>query len=208
MSYKVVEYSPKLDLTEFYKENQRRGLENNTSQQAMFDCFRNEPHWNGWLVEYNNRFIGGVCIHSFDDVMGPNSYRIYARSCFHTELSMKPTGYVKSHYTNLQNVGLQLFTPVSIEWAGIDKKFYGSSNSRDVGSAQVVDKVWFPRLAERGIFTRITEVFYRGHYQNIWELNVQEYLRQIKTVPHWDCKFPGVDLRKEMPLPMERCQAF
>lgn len=196
MSYKIVEYSPNLDLVDFYNENKLRGLENNSSQQEMFDCFRNEKKWNGWLVEYNNKFIGGVCIHSFDDVMGADSYRIYARSCFHTELSMKPTGYVKSHYSKLQNVGLQLFTPVSIEWAGLDKKFYGSSNSRDVGSAQVVDKVWFPRLAERGIFTKVKEVFYRGHYQNVWELNVSEYLTQIAEVDLWNCKFPNTDIRK------------
>jgi hypothetical protein len=197
MTYNIVEYSPNLDLVDFYNENKLRSLENNIGQQEMFDCFRNEKTWNGWLVEYNGKFIGGVCIHSFDDVMGPNSYRIYARSCFHTDLSMKPTGYVKSHYSQLQNVGLQLFTPVSIEWAGIDKKFYGSSNSRDVGSAQIVDKVWFPRLAERGIFTKIKEVYYRGHYQNIWELNVAEYLKQIKDVPLWQCNFPRKDLRKE-----------
>ena len=196
MSYEIVEYSPNLDLVDFYNENKLRGLENNSSQQEMFDCFRNEKKWNGWLVEYNNKFIGGVCIHSFDDVMGADSYRIYARSCFHTELSMKPTGYVKSHYSKLQNVGLQLFTPVSIEWAGLDKKFYGSSNSRDVGSAQVVDKVWFPRLAERGIFTKVKEVFYRGHYQNVWELNVSEYLTQIAEVDLWNCKFPNTDIRK------------
>ena len=197
MSYKIVEYSPNLDLVDFYNENKLRGLKNNASQQEMFDCFRNERTWNGWLVEYNNKFIGGVCIHSFDDVMGANSYRKYARSCFHTELSMKPTGYVKSHYSQLQNVGLQLFTPVSIEWAGLDNKFYGSSNSRDVGSAQVVDKVWFPRLAERGIFTKVKEVFYRGHYQNIWELNVSEYLTQIAEVDLWNCKFPNIDIRKQ-----------
>jgi hypothetical protein len=196
MSYKIIEYSPNLDLVDFYNENKLRGLENNSSQQEMFDCFRNEKKWNGWLVEYNNKFIGGVCIHSFDDVMGADSYRIYARSCFHTELSMKPTGYVKSHYSQLQNVGLQLFTPVSVEWAGLDKKFYGSSNSRDVGSAQVVDKIWFPRLAERGIFTKVKEVFYRGHYQNIWELNVSEYLTQIAEVDLWNCKFPNTDIRK------------
>jgi len=195
MSYQIVEYSPDIDLTDFYAENRRRGLENNINQQVMFDCFKNEKHWTGWLVKYNKKFIGGVCIHSFDDIMGPNSYRIYARSCFHTELSMKPTGYLKTHYSKLQNVGLQLFTAVSIEWAGLDKKFYGSSNSRDVGSAQIVDKVWFPRLGERGLFSKIKEVYYRGQHQNIWELNVEEYLKQIKTVPLWECKFPNKDIR-------------
>lgn len=196
MTYRLVEYSPDLDLSDFYRESDKRGFKNNNSQAAMFDCFRNERSWNGWLVEYQNRYIGGVCIHSFDDVMGPNSYRIYTRACFHTDLSAKPSGYVSSHFKQLQNVGLQLFTPVSIMWAGLDKKFYGSSNSRDVGSARMVNDVWFPRLADRGIFTKVCEVDYRGHLQNIWQLNVDEYIKQIREVSHWECEFPFLDIRK------------
>jgi hypothetical protein len=195
MSYKLVNYSPDLNLGDFYEESKKRGLENNCSQSAMFDCFRNEKKWAGWLVEYNQRFIGGVCIHSFEDVMGPDSYRIYARACFHTELSEKPTGYITDHFRKLQNVGLQLFTPVSIEWAGLDKKFYGSSNSRNVGSSRTVNDKWFPRLADMGIFTWACEVEYRGHMQNIWQLNTEEYLKQIKKVPLWNCQFPSKDLR-------------
>lgn len=197
MPYRLVEYSPTLDLSDFYQESARRGLDNNCSQSSMFDCFNNEKQWNGWLVEYQNRYIGGVCLHSFDDVMGPNSYRIYARACFHTELSQKPSGFVKSHFTQLQNIGLQLFTPVSIEWAGVNKHFYGSSNSRDVGSGKMVNDIWFPRLADRGIFTWTCEVKYRGHLQNIWKLNIEEYCNQIKKVPHWPCQFPNKDLRKD-----------
>ncbi len=198
MSYRLFEYSPNLDLSSFYLESKKRGLENNCSQAAMFDCFRNEKSWNGWLVEYENKYIGGVCIHSFDEVMGSNSYRIYARACFHTELSAKPTGYMSDHFKKLQNVGLQLFTPVSIAWAGLDKKFYGSSNSRDVGSSRMVNDVWFPRLADKGIFTKVCEIEYRGHLQNIWQLNVNEYLNQIRQVHHWECKFPNIDLRKDI----------
>lgn len=197
MSYKLVEYSLTLNLSDFYKESARRGLENNCSQAAMFDCFRNEKEWAGWLVEYQNKYIGGVCLHSFDDIMGPGSYRIYARACFHTELGDNPSGFVKSHFTQLQNIGLQLFTPVSIEWAGINKQFYGSSNSRDVGSSRTVNDIWFPRLADRGIFTWACEAEYRGHKQNIWQLNVNEYLKQIREVQHWECQFPGKDLRKD-----------
>jgi hypothetical protein len=61
----------------------------------------------------------------------------------------------------------------------------------------MVNDVWFPRLAERGIFTKVCEVKYRGHYQNIWQLNVEEYIRQIRKVPHWECDFPAADIRKE-----------
>ena len=58
MSYRLVKYSPDLDLNDFYNESKRRGLENNASKSAMFDCFKNEKEWAGWLVEYNQRFIG------------------------------------------------------------------------------------------------------------------------------------------------------
>jgi len=62
MTYKLIKWTPELDLTEFYSEANRRGYENNNSQKTMFDCFLNEREWAGWMLEYNGKFIGGVII--------------------------------------------------------------------------------------------------------------------------------------------------
>jgi len=39
--YELIEFSPSLDLSDFYAEAERRGHVNNSSQKVMVDCFRN-----------------------------------------------------------------------------------------------------------------------------------------------------------------------
>ena len=48
--FNLVEWSPNLDLTQFYAEATRRGFINNASQKAMIDCFANEREWNVWIL--------------------------------------------------------------------------------------------------------------------------------------------------------------
>jgi len=67
--HKTIEWSQDLDLTEFYSEATHRGFINNSSQKTMIDCFRNEREWNAWILYKNNRAIGSVAAHSFDDVV-------------------------------------------------------------------------------------------------------------------------------------------
>jgi hypothetical protein len=90
--HKLKEWDPSLDLTEFYSEATRRGFVNNSSQKAMIDCFRNEKEWSVWILYDNDRAIGSVAAHSFDDVMGPNSYRILTRVCTFAESRPSKSG--------------------------------------------------------------------------------------------------------------------
>ena len=83
--YKIVPWSKDLDLTEFYQQAESRGFKNNSSQQALVDCFNNEKEKQVWILYFNNQPVGSVAAHSFDDVMGPDSYRIAARTCVFTD---------------------------------------------------------------------------------------------------------------------------
>ena len=196
MTYKLIEYSPNLDLSEFYTESTRRGYENNNSQKAMFDCFRNEQKWTGWMLEYNGRFVGGVCIHSFDDIMGPNSYRILARTCTFTSETHKPWPHTKqSIIVEQQSCATQFFIPMSIKWAGEGKRLFATSNVNPMGSQQRVNNLWFPMQAELGRFSHVKETFYRGCDQNVWELNIDNYWKSIPSNLRWPCEFPGGDPR-------------
>ncbi len=158
MTYKIIPWSPDLDLSEFYSEAGRRGYENNHSQKTMFDCFLNEREWAGWMLEYNGKFIGGVCIHSFDDVMGPNTYRILARTCTFTSETHKPWPHTKQTIiVEQQCCATQFFIPISIQWAGEGKRFFATSNANPMGSQQRVNNLWFPMQAELGRFSWVKE---------------------------------------------------
>lgn len=196
MSYKLVEYTPDLDLTEFYAEAGRRGYENNSSQKAMFDCFRNEKEWAGWMLEYNGKFVGGFCIHSFNDVMGPNTYRILARTCTFTSETHKPEGHSKkSILIDQQCCAAQFFIPMCIKWAGEGKRLFATSNASPVGSQQRVNNIWFPSQEKLGRFSWVMEEHYRGCDQNVWELNIENFWKSIPVELRWECEFPGGDPR-------------
>lgn len=195
MSYRLIPFSEDLDLTEFYAECSRRGFENNSSQKAMFDCFKNEREWAGWLLEYQGEIIGGVCCHSFDDVMGPGSYRLLARTVCFTDRSHKPMHNVRGFVFKHQCVASQFYMPVAIAWAGTDKKFYGTSNANSVGTSRISHNIWFPKHVEQGTFYKAKDAFYRGWNQSIWGLNLDIYFEQLKKFPKWECEFPEWDPR-------------
>lgn len=195
MEYKLIPFNESLDLEEFYDECRQRGFENNSSQKSMFDCFKNEREWAGWLLQYRGQTIGGVCCHSFDDVMGPGSYRLLARSVCFTDKSHKTMHNLRSYICKHQSVPSQFFIPVGIQWAGRDKKFYGTSNNNTVGTSRISNNIWFPKHAEQGAFSKAKEVFYRGWNQNVWELNTEIFFDQLKKFPKWECEFPEGDPR-------------
>lgn len=196
MTYRLVEYTPELDLTQFYVDAHARGYQNNNSQKAMFDCFHTETQWKGWLLEYNGKFIGGVCAHSFDDVMGPNTYRILARTCVFTELTHRPSFYTRNtSIVEQQCAAAQFYVPIALQAFGHDKKYYATSNSNAVGSQQRVNRLWFPTQQKLGRFTLAKTAFYRGCEQNVWELNNTEWCRSIAKYEQWPCEFPHGDPR-------------
>jgi hypothetical protein len=196
MTYKLIEYTPELDLSEFYGEAEKRGFENNHSQKSMFDCFRNEREWKGWMLEYNGRYVGGVCAHSFDDVMGPNTYRILARTCVFTDFTHRPSFYTKStSIIGQQCAAAQFYVPIALQHFGVDNKFYATSNANPVGNQQRVNRLWFPVQEKLERFKLVKTQFYRGCNQNIWELNVANWCSSIATYDQWPCEFPNGDPR-------------
>lgn len=197
MTYRLVEYTPDLDLSVFYAEADKRRYENNNSQKAMFDCFSNEKSWAGWMLTYNNEYVGGVCIHSFNDVMGEGSYRILARTCVFTEKTHKPWPYTrKNSIVNQQCVAAQFYIPMSIKWAGPNTRLFATSNSNEMGNQRRVNNLWFPEQEKLKRFDHVKKVYYRGCEQNVWELNIDNFWKSIHDNEIWPCDFPGKDPRQ------------
>ena len=127
--HKMVQWNKDLDLSEFYNEAGRRGFVNNASQKAMIDCFHNEREWNAWILYSDNKAIGSVAAHSFDDVMGPNSYRILTRVCTFGE-ARPHNGLVKANRlcAEHQNLTDQFMLPACLEWTKDKGRVFATSN--------------------------------------------------------------------------------
>jgi len=177
--YKIVPWTPDLDLTEFYKNCGARGFINNASQQAMIDCFRNEREWCVWILYYNNVAVGSVAAHSIDE-----GYRICARTCVLTELLPTTTLRTRNQIINHQHVTAQFLMPACIEWVG-DNDMYITSHPSKVGTQRLVHTIWGPSLERTGVLTRAFEKEYRGHVQTFWKLNTSVFLEQLTKVDKW-----------------------
>lgn len=183
--YSLKEYSPELDLTYFYREAERRGFYNNSNKKAMIDCFSYEREFKAWILYHNELPVGSVAAHSLD-ILGPNSYRICARTCSFTET--RPINgllTVKRMIIEHQHVTPQFYIPACIEFCGVDSNMYISSNNSDVGTQKIVHNLYCPTMEKIGILTKECELEYRGHLQTFWKLNVDVFLRELNKYPRW-----------------------
>ncbi len=183
--YKIVPWSEELDLAEFYKEAKRRNFLNNSSQKAMIDCFRNEREWAVWILYYNNRAVGSVAAHSFDDIMGEGAYRIAARTCVFTDLIPINTLRTRNQIVTHQHITSQFLIPTCITWAPTRSNLYITSNENSVGTQQLVHKIFGPAMEETGQMTKIKQVKYRGTEQTVWQLHPAKFLEELGRYPRW-----------------------
>jgi len=181
--FKVIPWSEELDLTEFYNSASRRGFDNNASQKVMIDCFCNEPEWAAWILYQNNCPIGSVVAHSFN-VMGPNAYRVLARTCTLAEANLN-TGLItpKKLIAEHQNLTDQFLLPACINWAKGD--LYATSNESTVASQRLVHRHYFPTLEKLGIVSKVGEMLYRNTQQTVWRIYPDKFLANLERYPRW-----------------------
>jgi hypothetical protein len=184
--HKLIEWSPSLDLTDFYADAERRGFVNNSSQKAMIDCFQNEREWNAWILYDGSRAIGSVAAHSFDDVV-PNSYRILTRVCTFAE-ARKDKGLIttKRLIAEHQNLTDQFLFPKCIEWVADRGRMFATSNASKTASQRLVHSYYFPTLAKLDIVSKIKDIHYRGTDQTVWEIHPNKFLENLTKFPRWD----------------------
>jgi hypothetical protein len=183
--YKVLDWTPDLDLQEFYTEAENKGFTNNSSQKVMIDCFLKEERWKAWILYQDNRAVGSVVAHTFADVMGPGSYRVLARTC--TFGAARPNGGLitpKKLIAEHQNLTDQFLLPACIEWTG-KQNIYATSNDSRVASQRLVHRHYFPTLETLGIVERVKEVYYRYTDQTVWKINADKFLKNLERYPRW-----------------------
>lgn len=183
--YRLQEWNESLDLKDFYKEAGEKGFANNSSQQAMIDCFRNEKLMKAWILYQDDRAVGSVVAHTFDDVMGYGSYRVLARTC--TFGTARPNGGLitpKKLIAEHQNLTDQFLLPACISWAGT-KNIYATSNDSHVASQRLVHRHYFPTLEKLGIVERVKEVHYRHTDQTVWRIDGDKFLDNLERYPRW-----------------------
>lgn len=185
MTFKIVEWNSNIDLSDFYKGADERGFHNNSSQRMLIESFKNEKKWNVWILYHNGEAIGSVAAHSFDDIMGENTYRIAARTCvFSDKLDMKSLR-TRNQIITHQNVTSQFLIPACLDWVPKDARTFITSNESEIGTQRLVHKIFCPAMESTGQMKRIKEVFYRGTEQTVWELYPEKFNKELNKFPRW-----------------------
>jgi hypothetical protein len=183
--YKIIEWNTDLDLTEFYRTASEKGFVNNSSQKTMIDCFRNEREMRAWILYQNDKAVGSVVAHTFDDIMGEKSYRVLARTCtFGTARPnaglITPQRLIAEH----QNLTDQFLLPACISWTGVEN-IYATSNDSKIASQRLVHRYYFPTLEKLGIVKKVKDIHYRHTDQTLWKIHGDRFLENLKRYPRW-----------------------
>ncbi len=184
--FKIIPWDDTLDLSEFYIKAAARGFLNNSSQEVMIDCFKNEKKFQVWILYQDEVAIGSVAAHTLP-LLGENAYRICARTCAFAEA--RPSHGLltrKRMVEEYQHLTAQFFFPTCIEWVGLENDMYISSHPSAVGSQRLVNDIYLPTLSNTGTLERTCELEYRGHLQTFWKLRPTVFLEQLNRYPRWN----------------------
>jgi len=180
--YKITPWNENLDLTEFYAEADKLGLVNNNSQKILVDSFRNEKKKQVWILSYNDKPVGSVAAHSFDDFK-PGAYRILARTCVlshHTPF--RSVGTIEA-FKKHQHVTARFFLPTCVEWCGIDSDMYITTHPEPTGQMKSVHRLITGVWQKTGLIEHQGEVFYRGSLQSVWRVNAHKFMAELEKYP-------------------------
>lgn len=176
-----------LNLNEFYLTCAEKGFTNNSSEKSLIGSIRKEKEWKCWILYCNDDPIGSVAAHSFDDVMGPNSYRILAKNCAFAEYSTIKGFGTKRKIIEHQHFTDQFFVPQCLDWVD-NGRVFATSNSSDitpVESQRLVHNHYFPTLEKLELVTKISTIMYKNTFQTVWEIHKDEFLDHLNQYPRW-----------------------
>lgn len=187
--YEIKEYDDSLDLDYFYDKCKAKGYSNNCSKSKLVKNLMTEKEFKLWILYYNNKPVGSTAFHSFDDVMGENSYRICVRTCVLTDeldiFNIRPLStIIKKH----QNISSQIYMPLCIRFTPKNSNLYITTCNKEKASMRLMHKIVFPELEKMCVVKNIKNIIYKGTEQTVWQLFPDLYLKSLEKYPRWKYK--------------------
>ena len=182
--FEMKQWTPDLDLTDFYTTAKAKGFTNNASQKMLVDSLAKEKQWAVWILYYYDKAVGSVAAHSFPE-MGEDAYRIAARTCVFSDQIPIPSIRTRNQIVTHQHITSQFLIPACIEWTPPWANLYITSNENSVGTQRLVHNIFGPAMEATGQMKRIKEIEYRGTQQTVWELYANKFLEELNRNPRW-----------------------
>lgn len=165
-----------MDLSYFYSKAEEKGYYNNVNKKVLIDAFSGEKEKQFWILYDQQLPKGSVGAHSFDEIMGPGSYRILARTCI-IQTFVQGIGTIRELKQHSHVVD-RYYVPQCLTWANTDK-VYATSNMSSVASQRLVHTIYFPAMESLGLVSKVKEVEYRKQVQTVWQYHPEEFLKSL-----------------------------
>lgn len=172
MLFRMVKWTPSLDLRSFYNRCKQRGFINNASEKALINSLRKEREWCVWILYYNNTAVASVAAHTIEE-----GYRVCARTCVLSDLLPFKTLRTRKQIASHDHITAQYLMPTCIEWA--KEPMYITSHPSNVGTQRLVHTIWGPTMEKAGVVTRAFEKQYKNHMQTFWLLHKDVFMQQL-----------------------------
>jgi hypothetical protein len=182
--FELKQWSPDLDLAEFYITATAKGFVNNASQKMLVDSLAKEKSWAVWILYYYGKAIGSVAAHSFPE-MGEDAFRIAARTCVFSDHIPIPSIRTRNQIVTHQHITSQFLIPACIEWTPPWADLYITSNENSVGTQRLVHNIFGPAMESTGQMKRIKDIDYRGTKQTVWQLFPDKFLEELNKYNRW-----------------------
>jgi hypothetical protein len=118
--------------------------------------------------------------------LGPDAYRICARTCVLTDLLPRTSLRTITGIINHQNYTAQYLMPACIEWTPPWADLYITSTENAVGSQRLVNRIFCPALEATGVLEFAGKYVYRDTEQNFWRVNVNKFYQELDIYGRWD----------------------
>jgi hypothetical protein len=173
--FKVVNWTPDLDITDFYDEAKKRGYHNNDSYESMIKPFEDLEDTKILILYYDNKTVGCSISHPFLD-----GYRIFTRLCVFTDLTpFRRCGTVKA-FKEHQHVTPRFFLP---EHAKLNAPLYFTTHPEDTAKMQSMHKLVTSWLSQCEVIEHYDNIEYRGSTQSVWKVNTEKWLDDMNKYP-------------------------
>jgi hypothetical protein len=162
-------------LIEFCKQCEKLGWQNNKDLQAIKLDKMKMPYGKFFVALDSTKIVSIAGIHKLPEV-NDNAYRCLFRGA-------QLPKYTPSFSMNMFKSGVQFTYLLYQQLMLIDDpkaEFYITTNTDNskAGASSRLDKIMMPRLERQGIWSLSHTMMLYGVEQNVWRINVPEYLAQ------------------------------
>jgi hypothetical protein len=189
--FEVIQYTPKINLTQFFRDALDQGFIFHTSPRIFL--WPQEPVFNNWVVYQDNNPIATFGVHSLKRYNAPG-YSIMSRMCvlkYNSPVKPTPGGFYEQH----QNFVAQIVLPTCIKWLyksqGTDISTYVSVDTSKPPQYMKGHNKMLQSWSKRGLMELKSDQYWHDRQVALWSFNHSLFLEQYEQCPKWDVHFPS-----------------